>query len=147
MGWCICFIHCPPMKKMVRTKQIWSNAMTEETALNSSKTKITEEGKAKTFTLSPKDGICSHATCFSTRAALCVGHFGSAVTILDKRCCNVVELKWLKMFCQQAADGMVYIMDRLVEGEGRSQHVYRHSRCNHTTFQSGTDHHRANSFP
>lgn len=109
------------MKKMVRTKQIWGKAMTEETALNSSKTKITKERKAQTFSLYPKDGICSHATCFSTRAALRVDHFGSAVTILDKLCCNVVELKWLKMFCQQAADGVVFIMDGLVEGEGWSQ--------------------------
>lgn len=61
-----------------------------------------------------------HTQHASPQEQRCVGHFGSAVTILDKRCCNVVELKWLKMFCQQAADGVVYIMDKLVEGEGRS---------------------------
>lgn len=27
----------------------------------------------------------TRTTCFHTRAVLCVGHFGSAVTILDKR--------------------------------------------------------------
>ncbi|KAF3852855.1 hypothetical protein F7725_006210, partial [Dissostichus mawsoni] len=37
----------------------------------------------------PTNGVCfrksTHTTCFHTKALLCVGHFGSAVTILDKR--------------------------------------------------------------
>lgn len=69
-----------------------SEAMTEETPLNSGETNATQERKTQTFPLSPEDGICSHAARFSTRAALCVGHFGSAVTILDKRRCDAVDV-------------------------------------------------------
>lgn len=75
------------------------------------------------FTSSPKDGV-SHATRSSTRAAS-VGHFGSAVTILDKG-----MMLWSQngggrsaRLLPQAADGVVYTMSRLVGGEGRSQHV------------------------
>lgn len=59
----------------------------------------------------------THTTCFHTRAVLCVGHFGSAVTILDKRVVSWSQngggfflpvcqhaRRWV---CRQAADGEV----------------------------------------
>lgn len=85
-----------------------------------------ERKKDRMFTFLPKEWDFvlgkkrTRTTCFHTRAVLCVGHFGSAVTILDKRVVSwrakmemgfflpVSQHAWRRVLVRrQAADGEV----------------------------------------
>lgn len=90
---------------------------TPSTLFERSAKQTTELRNALLFTLVPRVGICSHATCFSTRAASCVGHFGSAITILDEhvmlwsqnggRCSACLPPQVVLQQAADGADGMV----------------------------------------
>lgn len=83
-------------------KEMWREVMTEQKTLqtlpslpNPVQNKEKHQQKlikikcSLIFFIFKENGVCfwkcSHTTCFHKRAVLCVGHFGSAVTILDKR--------------------------------------------------------------